>query len=216
MVLQLARVLGLELREQNALLVSAGFAAVFPQSPLEAEAMAPVHRAIDLMLAQQEPYGAVVIDRAWNVVRVNTGARRLLGAFLPPGKVPPTIASNLMRATLHPEGLRPYLVNWTEVVALALERLVRAHHAHPIDEQRRALLEEIRAFPELSGLSRGVSPSAAPVATLHLRRGAVELRLFTLLTTIGTPIDVTAQELTIESFFPLDEATEQWFCSGSE
>lgn len=211
MVLLLARVLELELRERNTFLVSAGFAAMYPMTPLEARAMAPVNRAIDLLLAQQEPYGAVLIDRCWNVLRANEGARRLLAAFLDPSAVPLHVAANLVRATLHPEGLRAFVVNWQEVASLLMERLERAHHTHPEDEERRALLEEVRGYPGMAALAGGVASPSAPVAVLHLRRGEDELRLFTLLTTIGTPLDVTAQDLTLESLFPADEATERWF-----
>lgn len=211
MVLLLSRVLNLELRERNALLVSAGFAAVYPTTPLLAHTMAPVNRAIDLLLAQQEPYGAMLIDRCWNVLRANQGARRLLTAFLDPSQVPTHVATNLMRATLHPQGLRAHVVNWIEIASLLLERLERAHHAHPADEARRALLEEIREYPGMGALASGTSTAAAPMAVLHLKSGAEELRLFTLLTTIGTPLDVTAQDLTLESLFPADEATERWF-----
>lgn len=211
MVLQLASVLDLKLRERNALLVSAGFAAVYPTSPLEGLAMAPVSRAIGLLLAQQEPYGAMLIDRCWNVLRVNEGARRLLATFLDPSVVPSRIATNLVRATLHPEGLRPHIVNWSEAAALVLERVERAHHAHPEDEERRTLLEEVRTYPGIAALSGDTPPDSAPMAVLRVRRGADDLRLFTLLTTIGTPLDVTAQDLVIESLFPADEATERWF-----
>lgn len=211
MVLLLARALGLELRERNDLLASGGFAAVYPTTPLEGPAMAPVSRAVDLLLAQQEPYGAVLVDRCWNVLRVNAGARRLLGALLEPSDVPAAVAANLVRAALHPRGLRPYVVNWSELVPLVYERVERAHHAHPEDDARRALLEEIRGYPEVARFARGSPVGAAPVAVLHLRRGADDLRLFTLLTTIGTPLDVTAQELTLESLFPADDATERWF-----
>ncbi len=211
MVLLLASVLGLELRERNALLVSAGFASVYLATPLDGVAMAPVNRAVEFLLAQQEPYGAVLIDRCWNVLRVNDGARRLLGTFLDPSEVPVSVASNLVRASLHPEGLRPHVVNWSELVAIVLGRVERAHHAHPADEERRALLEEIRAYPEVARLIRGVPTGGPPVAMLHLRRGDAELRLFTLLTSIGTPLDVTAQDLTLETFFPADDATERWF-----
>jgi hypothetical protein len=152
----------------------------------------------------------VVIDRCWNVLRENEGARRIFGAFLDPSLVPAYVASNLVRAAVHPDGLRRSIVNWREVVSLVLERVERAYHAHPEDADRRALLEEVRAYPDVAGLAQGMPSGAAPVAVLHLRRGADELRLFTLLTTIGTPIDVTAQELTIESFFPADDATDRW------
>ena len=211
MVLLLARVLDLELRERNVLLVSAGFAPAYPTTSLDSLAMAHVNRAVDLLLAHQEPYGGVLIDRSWNVLRMNDGARRLLGAFLDPALVPPHIVRNLARASLHPAGLRPHIVNWNEAATLLFDRVERAHHAHPEDEERRALLEEIRTYPDVESLSAGISPGRIPVAVIHLRRGAADLRLFTLLTTIGTPLDVTAQDLAIESFFPADDETERWF-----
>jgi MmyB-like transcription regulator ligand binding domain len=213
MVLLLASVLDLELRERNALLVSAGFAAVYPTTSLDSVVMAHVNRAVELLLAHQEPYGGVLIDRSWNVLRLNDGARRLLGAFLDPSVVSPRIATNLVRATLHPEGLRSHIVNWSEVATLIFERVERAHHAHPEDKARRDLFEEIRSYPEVEALAGGISPGNVPAAVIHLRQGADELRLFTLLTTIGTPLDVTAQDLVIESFFPADDATERWFRS---
>lgn len=210
MVLQLAEVLGLELRERNALLVSAGFVGAYPSTPLDATAMAPVNRAVEFLLAKQEPYPVVLLDRCWNVVRTNNGARRLLGAFLDPGLVDSSLPQNLMRATFHPQGLRPHVVNWAEVAALALERIERAHHAHPADEARRSLLDEVRAYPDVATVARSTPAGGMPVATLHLRRGDVELRLFVLFTSVGTPLDVTAQELTVETLFPADEATERW------
>lgn len=211
MVLLLAGVLDLELRERNALLVSAGFAAVYPTTALDSAAMAHVNRAIGLLLAQQEPYGAVLIDRCWNVLRANDGARRLLAAFLDPNLMEPRIANNLVRATFHQHGLRRHIVNWNEAASLLLERLERAHHTHPEDEERRGLLQEVRSYPEVAALAPSIPSGNLPVAVLHLRRGADELRLFTLLTTVGTPLDVSAQDLSIELFFPADDATERWF-----
>jgi transcriptional regulator with XRE-family HTH domain len=209
MVLRLAKVLDLELRERNSLLVSAGFAAAYPSSGMDGPAMAPVSRAIDLLLHQQEPYGAILIDRGWNVLRQNRGAQRLLSTFL--DRVPAHIATNLVRATLSHEGLRPYIVNFAEVAALVRDRVERAQQAHPFDEVRRALLVELRGDPEIAALPTLAPALTAPMAVLHLRRGSHDLRLFALLTTIGTPLDVTAQELTIESLFPADEITERWF-----
>ncbi|HET9620353.1 MAG TPA: helix-turn-helix transcriptional regulator [Kofleriaceae bacterium] len=210
MVVQLATVLGLELRERNALLVGAGFAGLYPATPLDAAAMAPVNRAVAFVLAQHEPYAAVLIDRCWNVLRANAGAGRLLASFLDERGLPPAIARNLVRATLHPDGLRPHVVNWPEVAAVVCERVERACHAHPGDDERRALRDEIRAYPGLANLA-WTAPAGVPVATLHLRRGDAELRLFTLLTSIGTPLDVTADGLALESLFPADDATERWF-----
>jgi transcriptional regulator with XRE-family HTH domain len=215
MVLLLTSVLDLELRDRNALLATAGFAAVYPTTSLHSLAMAPVSRAIELLLEKQEPYGAVLIDRCWNVLRSNAGARHLLARFLDTNRIPSRIATNLIRATLHPDGLRPHVVNWEEAAGVVLERLERSHHMVPDDEERRALLDEVRAYPDLGRIFPSAPPGGVPVAVLHLRRGADELRLFTLLTTIGTPLDVTAQELTLESFFPADDATERWFRTRS-
>ncbi len=211
MVLLLARALELELREKNSLLLSAGYAAAYPTTPLDALAMTPVSRAMDLLLAQQEPYGAVLLDRLWNVRRMNAGAQRLLMAFLDPRLVPLSVATNLVRASLHPDGLRSHIVNFPEVAALLLERLERSHHAHPEDAERHALLQEVRGYPGLDCLAGTLPSGAAPVAVLQLRLGAGQLKLFSMLTTLGTPLDVTAEDLTIESFFPADEETERWF-----
>ncbi|MBK7396217.1 MAG: helix-turn-helix transcriptional regulator [Myxococcales bacterium] len=209
MVLVLASVLELELRERNAMLVSAGYAAAYATTALDARAMAPIQRAIDLVLTQQEPYGAILVDRCWNVLRTNQGARRLLGSFLDPTTLPDGVATNLVRATLHPNGLRPHIVNWSAVAAVLVERVERAHLANPEDEDRRQLFDLVRAEVGPHGL--GPPPDGAPFAVVHLRRGDLELRLFTLLTTIGTPLDVTAQDLTVETLFPADAATERWF-----
>jgi transcriptional regulator with XRE-family HTH domain len=211
MVLLLARVLDLDLRDRNTLLVSAGFAPAYPASPLGSLDMAPVSRAIELLLQKQEPFGAVVVDRCWNVLRANAGARRLLERFLDAKRLPARIATNLVRATLHPGALRPHIVNWGEVAGVVLERLERAHHAHPEDDERRELLDEVRAYPDVGKVTATAPPGSGPAAVLHIRRGAHELRLFTLLTTIGTPLDVAAQELTLESFFPADGVTDRWF-----
>lgn len=211
MVLVLASVLELELRDRNIMLGSAGFAAVYPNSALDSLSMAPIRRAIDLVLGRQEPYGAVVVDRVWNVIEMNRGATRLLEAFWPQPP-DPKLQTNLLRALLHPAGLRPSIVNWVEVAALTIERLERECAIHPHDEQRGALREELLRYPGVAALrSMGVPRTNDPVVTLHFRRQTTEARLFTMLTTLGTPMDVTAQELTIESFFPADPESEAWW-----
>lgn len=211
MVLLLASALELELRERNTMLSSAGFAAVYTSSGLESMEMAPVRRAIDLILAKQEPYGGIVVDRVWNVLRINEGAGRLLMRFLPEAAERPELAANIVKSSLDPEGLRPYIVNWVEVATFALERLERECMMFPTDEARQALRAEVRAYPGVDVLRPFDTQSAGePVSLVHLKRGGDEARLFTMITTIGTPLDVTAQELAIETYFPADEATERW------
>lgn len=204
MVLVLASALELELRERNSLLGHAGFAAVYASEGLDSARMAAVRRAIDLVLAQQEPWGAVVVDRAWNVLKMNDGAR-VLSRF----SKTPKVMANAVRAVLHPDGLKTALVNWGEVAAFTLQRLERECARHPHDEARAALLREVKKYPGVAKLELAARDEA-PASVLHLRRGDDEVRLFTLLTTIGTPLDVTAEELTIESYFPADAASERW------
>ncbi len=211
MVLVLASVLELELRDRNVMLGCAGFAPVYPSSALDSLAMAPIKRAIDLVLQKQEPYGAVVVDRTWNLLRFNDGATRMLAAFLPVMPEDPRISGNLLRALLHPQGLRPCIVNWVEMAAFTLERIDRECSLHPHDEDRKALRAELLTYPGVAALMPDGAPRANdPVATIHLKHGDTEVKLFTMLTTLGTPMDVTAQELAIESYFPADEASERW------
>lgn len=208
MVLLLSRALELELRDRNVLLGAAGFAPLYAASPLESLEMAPVRRAIDLLLQKQEPFGALVVDRAWNVLRMNDGAARMVAHFLAAPPDDPRVVTNLVRAVLHPQGLRPSLANWEEVARFTLERVEQECALFPHDEARTALRDEVRGYPGVAALGQPTSPRVAhPVALVHLRRGEDEVRLFTMFTTIGTPLDVTAQELAIESWFPADEAS---------
>jgi len=208
MVLVLSSALELELRERNVMLGSAGFAPVYSSSALESLEMAPVRRAVDLLLDKQEPYGAVVVDRVWNILKLNAGAQRMLMHFLPEPPDDPRILGNLLRGILHPKGLKPNIVNWVEVALFTLERLEHECAMFPHDTDRAALRDELRAYPGVEKLVLSDLPrSSQPVALVHLKRGDDEVRLFTMLTTIGTPLDITAQELSIESYFPADEAS---------
>jgi hypothetical protein len=157
------------------------------------------------------PPSSIVVDRVWNVLRLNDGALRLLSRFLPEAADEPELGTNIVKASLHPRGLRPYIVNWVEVATFALERLERECMMFPTDEARLALRDEVRRLPGVDVLRPfDTQGGGEPISLVHLRRGDDEVRLFTMLTTIGTPLDVTAQELAIETYFPADEATERW------
>lgn len=210
MVMTLSSALGLDLRERNVLFGSAGFAPVYGRSQLDSLSLAPVRRAVELLLAQQEPWGAVLLDRCWNVLRANHGASVLFARFFDDG-APPELLGNLVRASLHPQGLRPHVVNWSEMAAITLERLSRECALHPDDAARHALLKEVQSYPGVREIVDSHVALGAPVAIVHLKRGDHDLRLFTMLTTLGTPLDETAQELVVETFFPADEATEAFF-----
>jgi transcriptional regulator with XRE-family HTH domain len=215
MVLRLGATLSLPLRQQNALLLAAGYAPAWKERDLSTPDLAVVNRALDYMLAQHEPYPAFVVDRCWNLLRANRGALNLT-EFLtgPPPVTIPSEPINLAVALLAPEGLRPFIVNWQEV-ALHFIRGVQADaHADGMPETA-DLLKRLLAFPDVSALSEPTTPeeSHSPVLPIHFRRDATSLRLFTTIATLGTPREVTLEEIRIEFFFPIGESTAQTFRS---
>jgi transcriptional regulator with XRE-family HTH domain len=214
MVLRLAAALDVPLRQQNALLLAAGFAPVWRESELTAPALAEVNGALDQMLAQQEPFPAFVVDRRWTLLRANAAAARLT-AFLAgpaPADPAPQGAPNLADALVSPDGLRPFIVNWEEV-ALHFLRGVQADAAADGMPETARLLERLMAYPGIPGLATIPLPEtpAGPVLAIHFRKGETSLRLFTTIATLGTPQDVTVQEIRIECFFPMDEPTAATF-----
>lgn len=205
MVLRLADALEIPLRERNALLVAAGFAPRYFETELAAPEMAQMRSAIELILRHQEPYPAFVLDRYWNIRMSNEAASRctrfLLGAE-------PT-ESNIIRLVLHPNGLRPMVVNWEETAGDLIRHLHSQIAASPSDERAKALLAEVLAYPGTSARwrTREIGVLATPLLTTHFRKGDVELRFFSTITSFGRPHDVTLEELRIESSFPADEGT---------
>jgi len=210
LVLALAGALDVPLRERNTLLAAAGFAAVFRASPLDSAELAHLRRAIDHVLEQQEPFGAVVVDGAWNVIRVNRGAQRLFQCFPATSAAGLDAMRNLVLGIVHPEALRPYIVNWADVAGHLVARLHREVAAHVGDDERARLLARVVAQPGVPAEWRGYTPgrSTAPFIPVHLRTADLDVKLFTMLTSIGTPLDVTAEEIHIESYFPADDASE--------
>jgi transcriptional regulator with XRE-family HTH domain len=211
MVLRLCAVLDVPLRQQNALLLAAGFAPVWRESDLSDPELAQVNGALDFMLAQQEPYPAFVVDRRWNLLRANNGAGRLVTFLL--GAVPDGPV-NLADALISPQVLRPLIENWEEV-AVHFLRSVQADAVADGTVETADLLRRLTAYPGVPPLSR-VAPleTHTPVLSIHFRKGNTALRMFTTIATLGTPQDVTLQEIRIECFFPADDASaallRQW------
>jgi len=207
MVLLLGSALDITLRDRNALLEAAGFTAAYRDEPLDAPDAAQLRRAVDVMLAAMEPNGAVAVDRAWNVLKMNGAAARLMGAFMDLANAPPEILTNIVLVTLHPGGLRPAIVNFDEVAAYTLERSRREMQRMPGDPRTSTMRAQLDALPDVPHGRTPPATPGGPFLTVHLRRNGLEARLFTTLSTIGTPIDATAEEITIEAFFPADDAT---------
>jgi len=211
MVLLLSSVLDVPLREQNVLLTAAGYAPIYRETALGAPEMGQVRRALGFMLAQQEPFPALVMDRHWNILLQNDGANRVLGLFLDPAAAarlpgPP----NAVRLTFHPDGLRPRIANWEVLAGPLIQQIHREAVGGIPDAGTRRLLEEVLDYPGVPARWRTPDASArsAPFLPVVLRKGDLVLRFFTTIATLGTPQDITLQELRVECFHPGDEATE--------
>jgi transcriptional regulator with XRE-family HTH domain len=204
MVLRLAERLDVPLRDRNRLLVAAGFAPVYGERPLDDPALAAARAAIDVVLAGHEPYPALAVDRHWHLVASNRALMPLLSGVAPHLLAPPV---NVLRVSLHPDGVLPRIVNGAEWRAHILERLRRQVGATG-DGTLRALLEELRRYPAPQE-DRRTSPfePGGVLVPLTIRAAGGHLSFVSTTTVFGTPMDVTLSELAIESFFPADPAT---------
>ena len=209
MVLLLAEVLDVPPRARNDLLAAAGFATLYRESALDAPEMAQFRRALDFILRQQEPYPAIVLDRYWNILLANEGTDRFMGLWMEPEAVSALGPPNGLRLICHPDGLRPYIINW-EATAAALIQWLHRDLLRSADPGQRMLLEELLAYPDIPRNWRTLDLDAptAPFLTIEMKKGETHLSFFTTLTALGTPYDITLHELRIESFFPADESTD--------
>lgn len=202
LLLHLADQLGVPLRDRNALLLAAGYAPAYAERALDDPALATARAAIDLLLKAHEPFPALAVDRHWNLVAAN-GA---IGPFLDGVSVellaPPI---NVLRLSLHPEGLAPRILNLGEWHGHILERL-RQQIAATADEGLIDLHAELSGYPAPK-LRGAPTDYGGVVVPLRLRTLAGDLSFFGTVTVFGTPVDVTLSELAIEAFFPADEAT---------
>jgi transcriptional regulator with XRE-family HTH domain len=208
-LLVLAESLEVPLRERNRLLEAGGYAHVYRQTPLAADEMSHVRGVLQFILDRHEPYGAVVLDRYSTALMSNRAAAQLLAAVVDPSLL--TEQTNLLRVVFHTLGARRYIVNWDEVARHLLGRAERDLSAVSGDEPAAALLAELRGYVGSSSPHRPSAPVAAAdlLLPVHIRKDSLELRLFSTIMTLGTPTDVTLQELRIESFFPADESSER-------
>ena len=206
MVLRLADALNVPLRQHNALLLAAGFAPAWPETELGAPELAQISSAVDYMLAQQEPFPAVAVDRHWNLLKANKGAVRFVEFLV--GQLAAGASVNLADALVAPNVLRPFLVNWAEVVRYFI-RSVEADAAADGSEETNALLHRLLAYKGVRSAIRDglLEQVSGPVLPMHFRKDGTKLGLFTTIATLGTPRDITVQELRIESFFPMDDET---------
>jgi hypothetical protein len=203
-VIDLAEQLEVPLRERNAMLLAAGYAPVYRETPLDTAEMAPVRQALDRLLGGHEPFPAVVTDRRWNLISANRPAQALLSDDVAAELLAPPV--NTVRICLHPNGLAPRIVNFAEYSAHLVENVHR-QAVLAADAQLLEFEKELLSYPGVSE-SDSHDPMSALFVPLVFRAGDdVELTFFSTLTTFGTALDITIAELTIEALFPADAAT---------
>jgi hypothetical protein len=177
--------------------------------------MKPIDRALEHALRQQEPYPALVVDAGYNVLRTNAALGRLMDFLLGPGAATAASASplNTVDLALQPAGLRPFIENWEEVAAWSIRRLRAEAMVERSGREAAALLQRVLPLPGVAQIAQASSPDLdyPPTLVLRLRKGDLRLALFSMIATMGTPLDVSLQNLRLELFFPADDATAAWF-----
>ena len=208
MVLHLSECLDVPLRERNAMLIAGGFAPIYAEHDLGTDQSAAIRAAVDRILVAHEPYPALAMDRHWNMVAANRIVPPLIGGVDPEFLRPPV---NILRLSLHPNGLAPRVVNYVEWRDHLLDRL-RRQIAVTADVKLRGLYDEVSRYraPENAdepGAADGAGDLSGLVVPLVLQSDAGELRFVSTTTVFGTPVEVTLSELAIETLLPADTQT---------
>ncbi len=205
MLLTLAGALDVPLRERNELLLAGGFAPLYHETDLADPSMAAARDAVERILRHQEPFPAVVMDRRWNILRANDAASRFFAQF-----IDVNTPLNVLRVMFDPTKVRPFVRNWESVAEALIQRLHREAVGGVVDDGTAALLEELLRYPDVPQRWRIADFSAvpSPFLPIEFQKGDVTMRYFSAVTTLGTPRDITLQELRIECFFPADAETE--------
>ncbi|MCB1643878.1 MAG: helix-turn-helix domain-containing protein [Pseudomonadales bacterium] len=214
MVLLLSGCLDLPLREQNILLNAAGFASIFTELGIDRADLEPAKQALTMMLQHHEPYPAVVVDRNWNLVLSNQAMLKLMGVFVDLETVWQDTGTdqtpNIMKLSIHPRGLWPWIANQAQIGWYFQRQISRELSDNPRNVVCRDLLEALdKMMPGLSPANIPPKPDS-PYLELRLVKDELKLNFFTMISTFGTPQDVTLQELRTESFFPADNFTARF------
>jgi transcriptional regulator with XRE-family HTH domain len=200
MILKLTEHLDVPLRERNQLLLAGGYAPAYPQHGLDAPELASVREALRLVLAGHEPFPALVIDRWWTMLDANAAVGVLVAGCAPHLLEPPV---NVLRLSLHPDGMAPRLVNLAQWRAHLLGQ-VRRRVEQTGDMRLGELYAELEQYP---GSADPTMPAFNVVLPLRLAHASGELSFFSIASTVETASDVTVEELVIESFYPADLET---------
>ncbi len=208
-LLDIAQALDMPLRDRNALLLAAGYAPIYSEGAWDGPEMQSINKALQRMLRQHEPYPAVVMDRYWNVVMANEAAPLFFDRFIDMEARPKP--RNLLHLMFDPAGMRPFIANWQATAKSLFERVYRESVGRVVDDQARALIRALLAYPDVRAEWKApVASDALPMIPLGFIRDGRVLNYFSLITTVGTPQTVAAQELRLECMFPADDETEAY------
>jgi transcriptional regulator with XRE-family HTH domain len=212
MLLAIADALEIPLRERNTLLLAGGYAPMYSERAWNDGEMRSITAAVERMLHQQEPYPAVLMDRYWNVLSSNAAAPRFFGTFIDIHALQVrTGRRNLLHLMFDPAGMRPFIHDWKRVSQALIQRVHREAIGHIPDADTRELLEALMAYPGIANVPNDKLREAngnLPMIPLSFVHGNVVLNYFSMVTTVGTPQTIIAQELRVECLFPADELTE--------
>jgi transcriptional regulator with XRE-family HTH domain len=210
-LLELAQALDVPLRDRNTLLLASGYAPIYAEGAWNGPEMQSITSALERMLHQHEPFPAVVMDRYWNVLTTNEAAPRFFSSFI--DMEARTTPRNMLHLMFDPDGMRPFIANWEDVARSLFQRVYRESVGRVIDHRTRELLAALLAYPDVkTEWKNPVALSAMPVIPIGFVRGDRVLSYFSMITTVGTPQTIAAQELRIECMFPADEATTAGHC----
>jgi len=211
-LVHIAQVLNVPLKDRNQLLLAAGFAPIYPDDAWNAREMDSVTRALTRVLHHHEPYPAVVMDRYWNVLMTNESAPRFFSSFIDFGTRPKP--RNILHLMFDPAGMRPFIANWPSASRGLIERIHREAVGSFTDEKTRELISALLAYPyadsDVMMADRMESEPTLPVIPLSFKKDGRVLNYFSMVSTVGTPQTIAAQELRVECMFPMDEMTEAY------
>jgi hypothetical protein len=209
-LLDVAQALDVPLRERNTLFLSAGYAPAYSEDAWNAPEMQSITKALERVLRQHEPFPAVVMDRYWNVHLRNDATLRFFNSFIDLEKRP--TPRNLLHLMFDPEGMRPFIANWEDVAASLIQRVYRESVGRVTDQKTKELLEALQAYPEFrTELKKPQASNILPFIPISFVKKGKKMSFFSMITTVGTPLSITAQELRMECMFPVDEESEEHY-----
>ena len=203
----IAQALEIPLRERNALLLAAGYAPLYSDAAWNSDEMKSINWALERIIAQHEPYPAMVMDRYWNVLLTNDAVPRFFNCFIDMSER--HSPRNMLHLMFDPKGMRPFIADWEALAKTLIQRVHREAVGNVVDHKTRELVTALLDYPDVQSEWRAPERlSALPMIPMSFVKDGATMNYFSLVTTVGTPQTVAAQELRVECMYPADDETE--------